>query len=207
MRKLLIALFDYAIKLEWISDNPARFADKRKVKVQGFHTWTEAEIAQFEKHWPIGSKPRLAFALLLYTGQRRSDIVKMTHDDIRGGKIWVVQQKTNKRLVLPIHPRLQEVLDASELGIRTLLENSRGPFTSNSFGNYMRRWCNEAGLAECSAHGLRKAMARRLAEKGASNQGIKAFGGWSGDKEVAIYTRDVDQEQLAEKMLQLVLDS
>jgi hypothetical protein len=50
-------------------------------------------------------------------------------------------------------------------------------------------------------------MARRLAEKGASNQGLKSIGGWSGDREVGVYTRAVDQELMAEKMLQLLLDS
>jgi integrase len=207
MRKLLVSLFDYAIKLEWMERNPAVHADKQKVRVKGFHTWTEAEIEQFEAFYPIGTQARLAFALMLYTGQRRSDVVRMTHEDVQENKIRVVQQKTGKKLVIPIHPALQTVLDASELGTHTLLETTRGPFQANVMGNYMRRWCNAAGLPECSSHGLRKAMARRLAEKGASNQGLKSIGGWSGDREVGVYTRAVDQELMAEKMLQLLLDS
>jgi hypothetical protein len=39
------------------------------------HTWTDAEIAQFERRWPLGTR-ELAFALLLYTGQRGGDVVK-----------------------------------------------------------------------------------------------------------------------------------
>jgi hypothetical protein len=53
----------------------------------GHHTWTEPEIAQFEAHHPIGSKPRLALALLLYTAQRRGDVIRMGPQHVRDGII------------------------------------------------------------------------------------------------------------------------
>ena len=40
----------------------------------------------FEQHWPIGTKQRLAFALMLYTGQRRSDVHRMTWADVSEGQ-------------------------------------------------------------------------------------------------------------------------
>ena len=44
------------------------------------------------------------------------------------------------------------------------------PFTSNGFGNWFRDQCNDAGLSQCSAHGLRKARATILAERGATDR-------------------------------------
>lgn len=43
----------------------------------GFHSWAIEEVMQFEERHPMGSKARLAMVLLLYTWQRRSDVVEM----------------------------------------------------------------------------------------------------------------------------------
>jgi hypothetical protein len=51
-----------------------------------FHTWTEDEIAAYERRWPVGSRERLAFALLLYTGQRVSDGSTMYDTDLGSGR-------------------------------------------------------------------------------------------------------------------------
>jgi integrase len=54
-------------------------------KSDGHHTWTEDEIAQFEAHHPVGSKPRLALGLAIYTGQRRGDVIRLGRQHIRDG--------------------------------------------------------------------------------------------------------------------------
>jgi enterobacteria phage integrase len=54
---------------------------------QEFHTWTEDEIARYEEHWPIGSRQRTAFALHLYTGQRRADVARMAWTDVAGTQL------------------------------------------------------------------------------------------------------------------------
>jgi integrase len=76
---------------------------------KGFHTWTDDEIAQFEAHHPIGSKPRLALALLLYIGQRRGDLIKMGRQHIRDGVLSIVQAKTGTPVAVPVHPELRAV--------------------------------------------------------------------------------------------------
>jgi integrase len=78
----------------------------------------------------------------------------------------------------------------------------RRPFTANGFGNKMRDWCNQAGLPHCSAHGLRKAMAVRLAELGASEHEIMAVTGHRTSKEVGRYTRAARQKVLADSAMQ-----
>ena len=52
---------------------------------------------------------------------------------------------------------LEEIIAAIRPGDLTFLVTEHGQsFTANDFGNKMRQWCDEAGLPECTAHGLRK---------------------------------------------------
>jgi hypothetical protein len=68
-------MFKWALKEGRIPDDPTLGVVRDKVSSTGYQTFSEAEIERFEATHPIGSKGRLAFALLLYTGQRRSDVV------------------------------------------------------------------------------------------------------------------------------------
>jgi integrase len=71
------------------------------------------------------------------------------------------------------------------------------PFTPAGFGNWFRERCDEAGLPQCSAHGLRKLVATRLANFGCSEEEIKAITGHKSSSEVARYTKARDQKRLA----------
>lgn len=208
LRKQLRRLFAYAKRLQWIATNPVDDAGKIKVeRTGGYHAWTEAEIAQYQQRHPLGTRPRLALEIILWTGQRRGDARMFGPEHMKRGKINYRQGKTGKDLWLPAAPQLLEAIEAMQrVGLKTYLVTEFGkPFSRAGFGNKMREWCDEAGLPQCSAHGLRKAIARRAAELGAGNQGIKAVGGWSGDAEVATYTAAVDQEALAEATLGRVI--
>lgn len=200
LRKQLKRLFDYAVKLEIIPSNPVQHAAKIKVPKGGFHTWTEEEIAQYQDKHLLGTKARLALEIMLWTLQRRGDATQFGPPNIRGGRINYQQGKTGKDLWLPVPPQLREAIDAMPaVGVKTFLVTEFGkPFSKAGFGNKMREWCDEAGLPQCTAHGLRKATARRLAELGISQQGIKASGGWSNDAEVRVYTDEADQARMAE---------
>ena len=185
-------------------DNPTLGLRGFNKKTEGIHTWTEDEVAKFEAHYPIGTKARLAFTLLLYTTQRRSDVVRMGWQHITAGAIAVRQQKTDTHLVIPIHRLLQAVLAETPREHMTFLVTKYGkPFTSNGFGNWFRDRCDEAGLPQCSAHGLRKAAARRLTEDGKSNQQIKAVTGHRTNPEVSRYTAAADQKRLARQAMGL----
>ena len=200
LRKQLVRLFAYAKRLDWITRNPAEEAERVKVpKTPGYHSWTEAEIAQFQAHHALGTRARLALEIMLWTGQRRGDARLLGSDHVKDGRINYRQGKTGTDLWLPIAPQLQEAIDAMHrIGLRPFLVTEHGkPYSRAGFGNAMRRWCDDAGLPQCTAHGLRKAMARRLAEGGATQQSLKAVGGWKGDAEVSLYTASADQERLA----------
>ena len=183
-------------------DDPTLHIKVRHRKV-GFHSWTDAEIAAYEAHWPVGTRERLALALLLYTGQRRSDVIRMGWPTYQGGAIAVVQQKTGASLVIPAHPELRAVLDNTPRDNLAFLVTAFGkPFTPAGFTNWFRDKCRDAGLpARCKPHGLRKASARKLAEAGATPHEIKAVTGHESLREVENYTRAVDQQRLAARAI------
>src|SRR5690606_33249672 len=79
-----------------------------------------------------------------------------------------------------------------------LLSEHGKPYSRKGFGNKFRQWCDEAGWPQCSAHGLRKAAARRFAEAGCSNQQIKSWTGHTTDSEVSRYTAAADQQALSD---------
>lgn len=203
--KLLRVLLHFAIDDGMRPDDPTLGVKPLRIKSEGFHTWTEDEIAAFEATHPIGSRTRLAFGLMLYTGQRRSDIVTMGRQHVRGDRISVRQIKTTALLDIRIHPTLKRILDAASTANLTFLITEYGrPFTAKGFGGWFRHACDSAGLPACSAHGLRKAAARRMAEAGCSPSEIAAVTGHKSLREVARYTSAADQAHLADSAISKV---
>lgn len=201
LRKELVRLFDFGIKLKMIDTNPVDQSERVKAKGGTFHTWTEGEITQYRNFHKLGTKPRLAMELMLWTGQRRGDAYLMSMDDITEGRIAIVQGKTNKELSIPVAPQLLEAIVAMppQTGKGPFLRTTHNkPFSSAGFGNWMRDQCDDAGLPQCSSHGLRKANMRRMADLGLSNQSMKSVSGHSKDDEVALYTAAADQQALAD---------
>ena len=202
---LIRQLMNLAIDEGWRKDNPAIGLKGYEKKSEGFHTWTEDEIAKYETRHPVGTVARLALDLMLYTGQRRSDAVRMGRQHIQGKYLRVDQVKTKALVMIPLHENLIQSIKATSGGDLTFLISGIGrPYTANGIGNKMRQWCDEAGLPECTAHGLRKAAARRLAEAGCSHAQIKAITGHVTDREVTRYIREANQTILADQAMDAV---
>lgn len=198
LRKALRALMKHAIEIGLRSDDPSRDTKAIRVKSEGYHSWSEHEIERFETTHPIGSRARLAFSLLLYTGQRRSDVTRMGRQHIRNGLLHVKQQKTGAALAIPVHPTLAAIIADTPAEHMTFITTIRGhPFGMTGFGKWFREACDAAGLPHCTAHGLRKAAARRLAEAGCTEHEIAAITGHASLREVQRYTRAADQTRLA----------
>lgn len=199
LRKRLLALYKYAMRIGMTRENPVAAVRPLKVKGAGFHTWTDGEIWAYETRHPVGTLARLAFDLFLWTGQRAGDVRVMGPGHVRGKRMVVTQQKTGAVVSVPILPPLAEsILATPTRGMVFLLSEHGKPYSPKGFGNKIREWCDQANLEHCSAHGLRKAAARRLAEAGCTNQQIKAWTGHTTDSEVARYTAAASKEQLAD---------
>jgi len=130
--KSLQHVFRHALEYDYADDNSVEKVERLKSKNKdGYHTWTLEKVEKYENRHPIGTAPRLAMALLLYTGQRRSDVVVMERQHVKDGWIKVHQMKTKKRIEIPIFDVLQDIIDATKTGDMTYLISSYcNPFKS-----------------------------------------------------------------------------
>ena len=204
--KVIRVVLAFAVDRGWRDDNPALHIKPLKRRTEGFLTWSEEDIAKFERRWPLGTKERLAFDLLLYTAQRSGDVRRMGPQHERDGYIRVIQEKTGETLELPVHPILQASLDAVPSEHLTFVVTKHGqPYTAKGFSQWVSESANLAGLPRAaSAHGLRKAAARRLAEAGCSAHMIMSVTGHRSLKEVERYTRAAGQRLLATSAMQRI---
>lgn len=207
--KALRQVYAFAIGVGHHDRNPVRDVPYLRSGSTGFHTWTIEEIRQYQDKHPLGTKARLTLDILLFTGARRSDAVTFGRQMVRQGWLhWTEAKgaaKLRKERAIPILPNLQRSLDACPSGHLSWLVTSFGkPFTANGFGNRFRKWCDEAGLPHCSAHGLRKAGATIAAENGATEDQLKAIFGWETSKEADRYTKKASRRKLAGDAMHLI---
>jgi integrase len=196
-RAVLRRVFAYAVKIKRRPDNPMLGIDA--FKVGEHHTWTDAELRQYEAKWRLGTRQRLAYALLLYTGQRVGDVAEMTRADVSDNSIHVVQEKTGAKVWVPIHPELTKALKAGPtMGLSLIGDAAGRKLKRPALTGLIREARKAAGLPKrCVAHGLRKAAMRLLAEAGATEKEIAAISGHKTLKEIERYTKAADQKKLA----------
>ena len=195
------AMFAWAIENERVAKNPTEGVKNMKRPAGGYHAWTEAEIDRFEARWPIGTRERLAFTILLYTGLRRGDAAILGRQHVSDGVILMRAEKTGSPLAIPILPELARVIDATKTGDLTFVTTSTGaPMRKESFGNWFHEACRAAGVPG-SAHGLRKAGAARAANNGATVAQLEAIFGWSGGRMASLYTKSADRVRLAKEAI------
>jgi integrase len=207
--KMLRGLMRYAICVGMRTDDPTIGFKIKSRPSDGIPTWGETEIEAFRRHHELGSRARLAFELLLNTGQRSGDVRRMGRQHVQGGAIQVTQEKTGAKLLIPMHPDLAKTIAATPtVGVKTFLVTPLGkPYTAAGFKAWFRKQCDAAGVRVFSAHGLRKAACRRLAEAGCTEKQIAAISGHKSLAEVARYTRAADQAVLARAAMDKVRTS
>lgn len=188
-------LFAHAIDLGWIEHNPVHAI--KTVPLGHWPAWTpaQAEIAMRE----LPEHLRRVVVLALYTGQRRGDLMAMTWSAYDKKSIRLVQQKTKRALVLPVHPALKAELDAWQRTELLMLLNARGrPWTGDVLSHGMSDALERIGLPpNLNVHGLRKLAAANLADAGCSVHEIAAITGHRTLGMIALYTASADQERLA----------
>ncbi|MEI9992756.1 MAG: tyrosine-type recombinase/integrase [Rhizomicrobium sp.] len=193
--RMLRLIMRFAVLHGWRRDDPTSGTKALKMRAGGFYTWSEDDIAKFEGTHAIGTRARLALGLLLYTAQRRSDVILLGRQHVRNEVVTIRQQKTGAVVEIPVLPELRRILDASPNNHLTFLVTAAGkPFSAAGFGNWFRSMCDAAALPkQCAAHGLRKAASRRLAEAGCTAHQIMAITGHKTLREVTRYTDAFDR--------------
>ena len=129
--------FDWAVDQKHVTKNPCLGVKGVKYKGGTNHVWTDVEASRFEQAYPLGTRERLAYALLLYSGQRGVDVVKMGRQHIHDGLLTGINAaKDRKPIDVPVLPVLQEAIDAcQEKGDLTFLLDPKTGARSPSSGS------------------------------------------------------------------------
>ena len=194
----LRGLFRWALDAGMVKLDPTvGVKNPSRRKSTGFIPWTEDHVAAYEARWPVGTRQRVWLDVLLYTGLRRSDAVRLGRQHVRDGVATLKTEKGGFTVTLPILPVLAATLAQGPCGDLTFIAGASGhPLTKESFGNEFRTACRLAGIPG-SAHGVRKIAATRAANAGATVAQLEAIFGWQGGAMASLYTRAADRRRLA----------
>lgn len=190
-------LFRWALASDLVKTDPTADLKAARPKSDGFEIWTDDDIAKFQTRWPIGTRERVAFDLLLYTGLRRGDAVTLGRQHVKNHVARLTTEKTAEPVFISIEPELGATLTAGPCGDLTFICGANGrALAKESFGNWFGETCRAAGVNK-SAHGLRKASATRDANNGWTESELEAKYGWRGGQMASKYTRAMNRERLA----------
>jgi integrase len=194
-------LFRWAHEAQLVKVDPTASVKNPKKRTRGgFPIWTEAEIAAYERRWPIGTKERVWLEVLLYTGLRRGDAVRIGRQHIGSDGFLSIRTEKSGRKVevsIPVLPVLAATLKAGPTGdLAFICGATRKPLTKESFGNFFSAAARAAGIKK-GAHGVRKIAATRCAENGATVSELEAMFGWTGGGMASLYTRAADRKRLS----------
>jgi integrase len=193
----LRGMFKWAVRSEMATVDPTKDVETPRRKSDGHHVWSEDECSRYEARWPIGTRERLAFDVLLYTGLRRGDAVRLGRQHVRDGEATIRTEKTGEAVTIPMLAPLLASIQAGPCGDLAFIAGEKGqPMTKEGFGNWFGKVCRAAGVPG-SAHGLRKAGATRAADAGATEYELMALYGWDSPRTAAIYTRKTNREKLS----------
>ncbi|MDN0003211.1 tyrosine-type recombinase/integrase [Bartonella henselae] len=196
----LNGLFNWAVDNALLNRNPAlNIKAPKSLNSEGLQPWLEEDIDKYYHHWSHGTHERVWIDVLLYTGLRRGDAVRIGWKDVKDNIIHLKTEKSQFKtdVFLPILPELTETLQIGPIGDETFICGKSGnKLVKESFGNLFREACNAAGIKK-SAHGLRKLAVTRAANAGATVSQMKALFGWTEDKMASLYTKTADRKRLA----------
>ncbi len=204
--KAMRGLFRWALRNGHVDRDPTTDVQRARYRSNGFPAWTIEDVHAFRDRHQIGSRARLAMELMLLTGLRRSDVVRVGRQHLRGTELTLRTAKTGAVITIRLSESLLHLIQRTPTGEMNFMVNEHGrPFVVESFGNWFRNRCREAGLKK-SAHGLRKLSATLAAEGGASAHQIQSVYGWTRIEQAEIYTRGADRARLGMQGSEIVAD-
>lgn len=202
--KSIAALYSWGCEAGFAKVNPA--ANISKLRIGEHPPWPlwawEAALAYFRLDI------RRCCIMGRYTGQRLGDVLPMNLADVEAidgvTGIHLVQQKTGKRLFVPLPAPARAIVAEAKAEGRFLLcpKMDGNPWTVDQFhaawGREMKRSPELAAIraAGLSFHGLRKAFVVERTELGHSAKMVGSITGQSGPV-VEHYAKGADQKRLA----------
>jgi integrase len=185
LKKLRI-LIRHAIEKGNLQHDPS--AGIKRPKSKPVRAWTDSEMEAFERRWPLGSKQRTAYELMLNVGTARVDVHRMTWTQVDAGGVEYTRNKTGVAVDIGLATNLRAALDATPRTHVTIINTEFGkPFSVDGFSGFMRDAMKAAGL--------RKTLRRRLADAGVSTHDIMAALGHTTLAQAELYTKEANRRR------------
>lgn len=196
--KTMRALFTWAKSVKLVTVNPVLEVPFLPRRTEGHEPWTIADVGSYRSKWEIGTRQRLAMEVLLWSGLRRGDAVRLGRQHlVSDDMLRIKTEKTDVVVSVKVSASLAEILKAGPTGDLAFIVGEHGrPMAKESFGTIFRQWCNAAGVSK-SAHGLRKFAAIALAEAGGTEMELQAAFGWTTNSQSSVYTRNASRDKLS----------
>lgn len=195
--KEMCALLNFAVDRGYIKENVARNINKHRAGE--LRAWPDHVIEKAIS----AAKPMLRLAIItaLESGQRISDWICITHDQVASGLVELKQLKTGTQVYIPVSQRWLDAIADVPKKAPTLLYNkfNKSFRTSLTLQNEIRFLMRDIGEPGWTFHGLRRNCTNRLAMRGASLHEISAITGMTLPT-VMYYTRDIDRRRLARQV-------
>lgn len=191
-------LFGWAAESGFITVDPTiGVKNPPRKKGPGFPAWTMDDVAAYVACWPQGTVQWVWLHVLLYTGLRRGDAVRVGWQNVRDGVITLGTEKTDTEAFMVLLPELEHALKVGPTGDMVWICGKGGlPLTKESFGNQFGEACRAAGVNK-SAHGLRKLLSAICAERGFTDAEMDAWFGWADGKMASHYRRSASRKAMA----------
>lgn len=195
--KVLSQIFKLAVARSWRDDNPVRDVARLSIPRGGHRTATDADIAAYMAVHTSGM-PRRCMTLLQAFGMRVSDLRILGPQHVRGGLLVFETVKTGVLCELTISDEAQAEIDRCR-SLVFMTTDSGKPFASDkAFSQRIAKWFRQAGVNGVTAHGVRKWLATKMAENGATEYELMSWFGWKDPKEARPYVQAANRKRLAE---------
>lgn len=196
--KILSQIFKLGVARGYLDTNFIRDIERLRTPRGGHQTATDADIAKYLEKHPTGPA-WLAMMVLQHTGVRISDLRILGRQHRRNGCLVFKTVKTGVECELPISADLEAALSSCGGEHLTFLLSEHGtPFKSDkSLSQAVSKWFRQAHVEHITAHGVRKWLATRMAERGATEYELMAWFGWRDPKEARPYVQAASRRNLA----------
>ncbi|MBD9528414.1 tyrosine-type recombinase/integrase [Paracoccus sp. PAR01] len=195
----LATLLAYGVRIGWLDQNVAKGVSALKGKRPPRVPWPVEMIAAFRHAAPEDT--RLIFDLLLGTGQRIGDVLKMTWADWDGAGISVKQSKTGAALYVPLTAQLAAVLRTTpKRGLTIVAQSNGNPVTYMQAHKWLMKIRKQIGAQAWDIHALRHSAASEIAGlPGMSAEHVMAITGHKTSGMVMLYARAAAQKARAKE--------
>lgn len=197
--KVLSAAFSMAVRNDLCEYNPCS-----RVKLPGFDN-VQNKVLHLEDETTFLSAFRNGLQrdvalVVLYTGLRQNDVLGLRRDqiDLRENEVQLIQGKTKRRVSIPIHEKVREVLERRmERCGELIFPSYRTGKQMHSIKNAIRFACIRAGIPPLTIRDLRRSYGTRLHELGYDDKTVADLLGHSDTRSVHRYKRGTEIKKKA----------